>query len=186
MFKSFLPSFSHELSKIAARQDHAEVAHSILKEEPKQRDWKLFEKKVKSKGFREAVLAHPEADAKLRRYTKALGSYKDSKEVVGMVPSRSTGKLHTVKKMASGRLGCDCKDWQYIHSHRNSDCSHIKELSGGMEKVSIEIHPLTYVGAGVSMAHMIHKANKEYTKGKTMEENVKRLHLGMPLAPVHR
>ena len=131
-FKSLLPAFSQELEKLASPNYAAKV-----EKHHKSPDWNAFEKNLKRSGFRAAVITNPDSDAKLKRYTKAMGALSESKEVAGVVPSRSSpGKLHTIKTLKNGRLGCECKDWRYKHSHRGTDCEHIKELKQGLEKTS--------------------------------------------------
>lgn len=133
MFASLLPSFASELLKLAAispmqAKELVETHHGA-----EQKDWKAFEKNLKLKTFRAAVVSHPDSDAKLKRYTKSIGDYTSSKKVVGVVPSRTTRKLHKIKELSNGRFGCDCKGWRYSHSHRKTDCAHIEEFKGGLQ-----------------------------------------------------
>lgn len=135
MLKSLLPSFYDELTKIAAKLSPAQ-ANEMVGAHHETQDWKLFEKNLKNKGFRQAVVLHPESNAKLKRYTKTLGEMKTSKELVGVVPSRTSNKLYKIKELPNGRLACSCKDWQYSHSHKkskSSDCAHIQEFRSGMQ-----------------------------------------------------
>lgn len=135
MLQSLLPSFYDELTKIAARLSPAQAAEMVGAHH-ENKDWKLFEKNLGNKGFRQAVLVHPESDNKLKRYTKTLGEFKNSKDVLGVVPSRTSSKLYKIKQLPNGRLACSCKDWQYAHSHKRSksaDCAHIQEFKGGMQ-----------------------------------------------------
>jgi hypothetical protein len=131
MLQSLLPSFYSEIIKIAAlspaqAKERVDAHHAS-------KDWDSFEKNLRLKGFRQAVLLHPESDAKLKRYTKALGEFKTSKNIVGVVPSRTSSKLHKIKELSNGRLACSCRDWQYMHSHRKTDCAHIQEFKGGLQ-----------------------------------------------------
>jgi hypothetical protein len=112
------------LSKAQA-QERVDMHHQT-------RDWNLFEKNLKAKAFRQAVVSHPESDAKLKRYTKNFGEYTSSKKVLGVVPSRTSNKLYKIKELSNGRLACGCGDWQYLHSHKKTDCDHIKEFKGGL------------------------------------------------------
>jgi hypothetical protein len=130
MLQSLLPAFYDELTKIAALSPAQ--AKELVGAHHENKDWPAFEKNLRTKAFRQAVVLHPESDAKLKRYTKALGEFKTSK-VLGVVPSRTSNKLHKIKELPSGRLGCSCKDWQYEHSHRKTDCAHIQEFKGGMQ-----------------------------------------------------
>jgi hypothetical protein len=125
-----LSSFAAELVKLAALSQAQ--ANELVSAHHANRDWDAFEKNLRTKAFRQAVVLHPESDAKLKRYTKALGEFKTSKSVVGVVPSRTSNKLHKIKELPGGRLGCSCGDWQYLHSHRKTDCDHIQELKGGL------------------------------------------------------
>ena len=132
MLRSLFPSFVDELVKLAAISPAQAVemanAHHTNK------DWDVFEKNLRTKAFRQAVLLHPESDAKLKRYTKTLGELKTSKDVLGVVPSRTSNKLHKIKELPNGRLACTCKDWQYAHSHKRkkTDCAHIEEFRSGL------------------------------------------------------
>lgn len=91
------------------------------------KDWALFEKNLRTAKFQKAVLAHPESVDKLREYVKNVGGYLRAKNTVGKVLSRSNpGSVHRIKELPSGRLGCGCKDWQYSHSVKGSDCAHVK------------------------------------------------------------
>lgn len=130
MLQLLLPSFAAELVKLAALSQSQ--ARELVDTHHENQDWGAFEKNLRIKSFRQAVLLHPESDAKLKRYTKALGEYKTSNNVVGVVPSRTSNKLHKIKELSNGRLGCSCRDWQYMHSHRKTDCDHIQEFRGGM------------------------------------------------------
>ena len=130
MLRALLPSFFDELTKLAALSPTQ--ANELVGAHHKDQDWKLFEKNLKNKSFRQAVVLHPESDTKLKRYTKSLGEFMGSKKVLGVVPSRTSNKLHKIKELPGGRLGCDCKDWQYKHSHKKTDCDHIQEFKGGL------------------------------------------------------
>lgn len=132
MFRLLLPSFSDELIKLAALSPAQ--AKELVDTHHGNQDWNIFEKNLRTKAFRQAVLVHPDSDRKLKRYTKALGELKTSKDVVGVVPSRTSSKLYKIKRLSNGRLACSCKDWQYAHSHklRKTDCAHIEELKIGL------------------------------------------------------
>lgn len=158
MLKSLLPSFAHELLKMAAALKPETKAEKHFEK----KDWDKFEKNLRSHMFQKAVAAHPEADSTLKRYIKNFGGYLNSKEVVGRVPSRSSGKLYTVKKLSIGRLGCNCRDWQYVHSVRKSDCDHIQELKQGMKKAA---SPLFQAARGAGFLHRLEKQKQEKTKG---------------------
>lgn len=127
------PSFVDECIKIAAARLTPVQAKELVSTHHETQDWKRFEKNLNTKMFRQAVLLDQDSNAKLKRYTKTLGEYKSSKIVVGVVPSRTSSKLYKVKELPNGRLGCSCKDWQYSHSHKKSDCDHIQELRGGLQ-----------------------------------------------------
>lgn len=132
MLSSHLRFFSDELVKIAAISPAQAMELVGAHHGAEDKNWKAFEKNLRLKGFRNAVVLHPESDAKLKRYTKTVGDYMGSKEVVGVVPSRTRSKLYKIKELSNGRLGCSCKDWKYSHSHKKTDCEHIKELKQGL------------------------------------------------------
>lgn len=124
-------------------------------------DWKSFEKSLGSKQFRAAVVAAEQSDPKLKKYVQNFGGFKASKDVIGKVKG-SSGKTYQVKRLASGRLGCSCKDWQFIHSVKGGDCKHIKQLRGQKVKVALVLNtaPLTM---GATMAN---KAMNRRDKGR--------------------
>lgn len=108
MLEQLLPSFSDELEKLADDS------------------WKEFEKKLKSKAFQREVLQGTE-DPKLKKYVKNFGGVLNSKDLRAFVQSSTDpNKEHQVKVLPGGRIGCTCRDWQYKHSTRNTDCRHIK------------------------------------------------------------
>jgi hypothetical protein len=126
MLETFLPSFSHELVKIAAKE-HKEKAEAFHTAQVK--DWPGFEKDLLSKPFQRAMLGHELTDPKLKKYVKNYGGQLISKSIIAVAPSRTEkGKEYKVKVLPSGRLACECKDWQYHHSVRRSDCDHIKAV----------------------------------------------------------
>jgi hypothetical protein len=149
-FTDLLPSFDRECALITAdfmktayavapakKPSHAEKVERHLISANK--DWRQFEKDMKGKRFRQAVLTHPMSDDKLKAYVKAMGEYQTSKKVVGHVPSRSTANLYAIKELPGGRLACGCKDWRYKHSHQGTDCAHIQELAQGLKEKLSEV-----------------------------------------------
>ncbi len=144
------------------------------------KDWKDFEKTLRGSGFQKAILNHPKSDEKLQKYVKNFGAYLRAKDVVTSIPSRSKAtKSYKIKKLPSGRMGCGCRDWQYVHSVNGTDCDHIKAVKAMKQKLSSS---KAMLGAGFS--HLYHHGKAELKKGKVMEDNVKRLRLGLPLEPV--
>lgn len=126
MIESLLPSFSNELLKIAALKPAAKAA-AFHKATVK--DWPGFEKDLKNKTFQQAMLKHEETDPKLKKYVKNYGGLLKSKEIIAIAPSRTEpAKEYKVKVLPTGRLACECKDWQYHHSTRKTDCDHIKAV----------------------------------------------------------
>jgi hypothetical protein len=92
------------------------------------KDWKKLEKELKNPNFRtEALkLLKQVDDPKLRRYLKNISSYNDQKDFLGEVESRTKpGHFYKIKQLPN-RLGCGCKDWQYVHSVKRTDCDHIR------------------------------------------------------------
>lgn len=111
----------------------AKITPSMFKAEAfhqdESKDWARFEKDLKSKPFQKAMVGHELTDAKLKKYVKNFGGSLVSKSTIAVAPSRTTkGKEYKVKVLPTGRLTCGCKDWQYYHSVRNSDCDHIKAV----------------------------------------------------------
>lgn len=127
-------SMADELVKISAdlATRKADAFHKT-----DEKNWNKFEKDLRSKGFQTAIVKHKKSDAKLKRYAKAYGGFLTSKDVVSGSPSRSSMKNYTIKRLPDGRLGCGCKDWQYKHSHKGTDCYHIKIFKeSGLAKVA--------------------------------------------------
>jgi len=179
-----LPSAStlaKALVKISAsmptHQERVQAHHDAL-----EKDWKLFEKGLKSQRFQKAALQHPETDSKLKRYIKNFGGYLTSKNVVGVVPSRTHSKMYKVKELPNGRLACNCKDWQYHHSVRRSDCDHIRELKKGLVKSS---SAYSILGRGIAISRAVEKAQNIKHRGEVAEENVRRLYTGEPFIPLN-
>lgn len=107
MFGHSLLSFSNELSKFANDS------------------WKEFEKGLKSKDFQVKQLSATD-DPKLKKYIKNFGGVLTSKDLKAYVQSSTNPKkYHQVKALSGGRFACTCKDWQYNHSVKNTDCKHV-------------------------------------------------------------
>lgn len=174
-------TFADEVIKLAFRQPPEERVDAHHKASKK--DWNGFSKDIKSKKFRQAVQDHPSSDEKLKSYVKAVGEYKDSKDTVGYVLSRSGGRKHRVKKLSSGRLGCSCKSWTYDHSHKKTDCSHIKALKDSqMKKSAASWEDVKDKLKNLRSEDLLTPAvGQEVRHGKIMQENIKRLHAGEPL-----
>lgn len=100
------------------------------------KNWPQFEKDLKTKGFQKAMISHGLSDEKLKSYVENYGAFLTARKVVGKVKSFSSAKMHTIKKLPSGRLGCSCRDWQYKHSHQGTDCKHIRSLAQGTKMAS--------------------------------------------------
>ncbi len=130
MLKSLLVSFSDELIKLANSGSLVDSHHKAVK-----KDWTKFERNLRSPKFQAAVMEHPGSDDKLKRYTKALGEYKRSTDTLAKIPSRSGGRLHKVKNLPNGTLGCSCADWKYRRSHAGEDCAHIREARSAINSV---------------------------------------------------
>lgn len=171
-----LRSFADELVKIA----RASKVDTFFSSEKK--DWGKFEKNLGSKRFRKAIAADERSDEKLRAYTEAVGAYRDSKESMGALSSRSEpGKKYIIKKLGSGKLGCGCKDWQYRHSVAGTDCAHISAWreEKGMTKGAGML-------TGVKLYRDFQQAKQVNERGKVLKENVQRLKTHQPLIPVGR
>jgi hypothetical protein len=146
------------------------------------KDWREFEKNLKSRAFKKAVELHPASDDKLKRYVAANYNYRSSKKTVGTVPSTSTEKKYEIRVMPRGGLGCSCKDWQYKKSHGGKHCKHISAyLAANRQSPPVKVASII---AGVTLARSFGKADKALEKGKKMEANRRRLRKGENLEPV--
>lgn len=185
---AMLKAFQQELEKFGSM---ASPTKAELRAEAHfgvdRKNWPSFEKDLRSKAFQKAILSHPDADQKLKRYTKNVGAYKSSKDVVGVAPSRTEPKgKYLIKQLPSGRWACGCKDWQYVHSVKNTDCDHITATKAIYQQMKTKKASLYQAARGAGFISQYHKGKKEDVKGKTMQENVLRLRTGMPLLPVSR
>ena len=121
MLEDRLPAFRDELQKIAA--DISDFGVFGVKDI---RSWADLDRHLNKSEFRQEALKSTN-DPKLKRYIRGLSGLLTSKDLRAYVQSSSTpSKDHQVKALPSGRLACTCRDWQYKHSHDNTDCKHIK------------------------------------------------------------
>ena len=117
-------AFADELEKLSAVSAQRKLEHHFSSEQP---DWRAFNKNMKRSKFRDAAAEHPFTDEKLKRYVQNYGGMLASKERIGRVRSSSfPNKLYTIKKLPDGRLACNCRDWQYVHSVAGTNCKHIE------------------------------------------------------------
>lgn len=175
MFLESLPSFSDELLKLAASSKV--VADEHFKQPVK--NWPAFEESMKKPAFRKAVKAHPDADQKIKMYINNYGGYVGSKKVVAKVKSRTDPKkVYEIRKLPSGRLGCGCKDWQFKHSVKGTNCDHI-EMSRSMKKISSPITSGVLRGMGVM--NNFEKQKKTLAEGNKAQSNVVRIRMGLAL-----
>lgn len=165
MIENLLSSFSTELLKLAAGSvaKRAESFH-----EADSKNWPGFEKDLKSKAFQKAMLSHPETDSKLKKYVQNYGGQLKSKSVISVAPSRSEkDKKYKIKVLPSGRLSCECKDWQYKHSVKKSDCDHIKAVrhlyKAGLVKTGSVV--LKNLAKAVNAARRVDMADKAKDNG---------------------
>lgn len=178
MFLEALFSFSDELVKIARAPSMKDRADAHF--EAAEKDWTGFEKNLQRPGFRKAVKSHPFADDKLQRYVDNFGGYVGSRKVVGKVPSRTEpGKSYEIRKLPNGRLGCGCKDWQFKHSHKGSDCDHIEMARKTMLKTANAVMSGAFRGMGVM--NNIQRLKKTQEEGKHARDTVLRVRMGQPL-----
>jgi hypothetical protein len=103
-----------------------------------EKDWTKFDRELKNPRFtaEASKQARKVPDPKLRKYIRNFGTYSAEKDFVAEVKSRTSSKYYKVKRLPNGRLACGCRDWQYHHSVRTSDCDHIKMLrkSGALKR----------------------------------------------------
>ena len=106
---------------------HLEMAEEIVTGDSlSQDDWGTFRQRLqRSPGYRQAVLLHPQADAKLKRHVRAMGALHEGTHLK-KVQSLSGPQKYQLKLMSSGRLGCTCPDWRYRKSHGGGDCKHVR------------------------------------------------------------
>lgn len=143
------------------------------------KDWREFEKNLRSRAFKKAIEIHPASDDKLKRYVAANYNYRASKKTVGEIPSSKPNTKYEIRVLPRGGLGCSCKDWQYKKSHGGKHCKHIAAyIAANRQTPPIKVASII---AGVTLARQYSKAEKALEKGKKMEDNVKRLHRGEPL-----
>jgi hypothetical protein len=177
--EALLPSFYDELEKIAASGN----VKMKVDEHFKDPHWPSFEKNLKSKRFQAEASGDKRADAKLQRYIKNYGGYVTSTDVVGVVPSRSGSKMYKIKRLKDGRLGCGCKDWQYVHSHKGTDCDHIEELKQGMEKDSAyspTLRAAMQLNKGAVAVRRYQKGKKQLHHGREVEKTLRTLNEASP------
>lgn len=161
MFRSLLPSFVDELTKLGASL--AQKVDSHLKAEVK--DWNAFETNLKSPRFAAEVRKSQDADPKLKDYVTANNHYLRSKKVVLQIPSRTDGQMHSIKELPGGRLGCSCRDWQYKRSWKGTDCEHIKAAKAGLSKTASF---LMTAAKGANFARNVEKAKKTAREGEAV------------------
>lgn len=154
--------FSDELMKLAKAPTVAQKVDAHFGADKK--DWAGFEKNLNSAKFRSMVKGHPEADKKLQQYVQNVGAYLQSKKVVGKVPSRTSGAVYEIRKLPGGRLGCGCKDWQYKHSHRGSDCDHI-EAARMKKTAALSMPAVRGLSLGINVARLPERARKKQQEG---------------------
>lgn len=176
MFIESIPAFSLELAKIARAVSAKDRADDHFNADVK--NWPAFEKNLSKPSFRKAVSKHPAADAKLQKYVENYGGYVASKDVVDKVKSRTeAGKTYEIRKLPSGRLGCGCKDWQFKHSHKGSDCDHI--MMSRKTKTASPILTGALRGAGVM--RNVARLQQQSEEGKKAQETVMRVRMGLPI-----
>lgn len=170
MLADLLPSFSEELVKLAAKE-HKVKAEAFHTAEVK--DWPGFEKDLTSKPFQRAMLGHDLTDPKLKKYVKNVGGMLTSKTIIAVAPSRTEkAKEYKIKVLPTGRLACECKDWQYHHSVRKTDCDHIKAVrhfyKAGLVKTS---SAWATIGKGMKIKRRTDIALEHSRRGRGLNES---------------
>lgn len=218
MFQTLLPSFSDELNKLsevhttagsavwektAARggkrkqTSHHEKVTRFLKSRKK--DWAGFEKNLDSPEFHKAVTSHPKSDSKLKKFVTSIRDYRDGSEVAKVKGSSGT---YSIRKMESGRLGCDCNDWKYKKSLEGGNCKHINHHLSSFSKQSSIVSPIlapihwtanqiggaqdeiAAIGQDLNlMRESVHPRSwlPSYAESEVMRENMRRLRNFEPL-----
>ena len=131
MNPSAIRSFRQELTKLAFQAATPKMKATLKADEhftAEKPDWNSFVKSLKSVNFRKAITESEQADPKLRRYVKNFGGYLASKDELARIKSKDSGKTYVVKDLHNGRWGCNCGDWQYVHSVQGGNCKHIKSV----------------------------------------------------------
>jgi hypothetical protein len=130
-------------------------------------NWDGFVKNLKSTNFRKAILGAEQADPKLKKYVKNFGGYVSSKDELARIKSKDSGKTYIVKDLHSGRWGCNCGDWQYIHSVKGGDCKHIKSVK---KSKLVKAASLTTAAQGFAA---VTRAVRQREKGLQAKQTVK-------------
>jgi len=130
-------------------------------------DWDSFVKNLKSVNFRKAIIGAEQADPKLKKYVKNFGGYVASKDELARIKSKDSGKTYTVKDLHTGRWGCNCGDWQYIHSVGGGDCKHIKSVK---KSKMVKAASLAIVARGMTG---MNRAMNQREKGLQAKQTVK-------------
>jgi len=124
-------SFFDEMVKIAFLAKTAPMKAMATAQghfEAQDKDWKAFEKHLRTPAFRKAVLKIEEADPTLRKYVKTFGEYQGSKNEVARIKSKDSGRTYVIKELPNGRWGCNCGNWQFSGSINGKPCKHIRSV----------------------------------------------------------
>jgi hypothetical protein len=172
LFAGIVKEGSPTLAKIAFKLNPMGKAEVKAKNhfEAQDKNWKQFEKQLKSPNFRAAVLATKEADPVLQRYVKTFGAFQGSKNVIAKVKSADSGRTYTIKELPNGRWGCNCGDWQFKHAIKGGACKHIKSLR---QSKMVKQSSLKGMAIGALTANKVHK---DHEHGRKAEDTVKRVH----------
>lgn len=141
----------------------------FLAEKP---DWKSFERNLRSKEFRQAILKAEQSDPTLKKYVKNFGGYRASKDVIAQIKSKDSGQTYTIRDLHTGRWGCDCGDWQYHHSVKGGDCKHIKSVKQSKMVKNAGVN----FGLGFSMASRADRQRRAGKKAKEMRTALRQVY----------
>ena len=119
-------SFFDEMKKIA--ESRAVFFKSLVEE----KKWPQFEEGLRDPKFRRAGLRSPVADAKMRRYIRAMGQHEEGTEIKKVQGSEENP--YSLREDYNGRVSCSCPSWRYVHSHAGGDCKHVKAYKEGRKK----------------------------------------------------
>lgn len=180
---ALVPHFMAELVRMADRDAMQKLAFKaktpLMKAKVKAEkhfdsedpNWKEFEKNLRLVNFQKVIAEHPEADEKLKRYIDNYGSYLLSKRVASRVDSPDSGRTYTIKELPSGRLGCNCGNWQYRRSVDGGDCKHIEAMVGkpafANQVKTAFVSSLAYAGSNLGVSKL--RANKAKTQAQLSE-----------------